>query len=57
VKVKVLNGTFKTLIPLDGAVNWDGVLKFGCKPKGDHVTHILSWIERPIARSSVWKCS
>ncbi len=35
VKVKVPNGTFKTLILLDG------VLKFGGKPKGDHVTHFL----------------
>ncbi len=35
VKVKVPNGTFKTLIPLDG------VLKSGGKPKGDHVTHFL----------------
>jgi hypothetical protein len=25
VKVKVPNRTFKTLIPLDGVVNWDGV--------------------------------
>jgi hypothetical protein len=39
VKVKVPNGTHNTLIPLDGVVNWDGMLKFGGRPKGDHVTH------------------
>jgi hypothetical protein len=39
VKIKVPNGTFKTLIPLDVVVNWDGVLKFGGKPEHDHVTH------------------
>jgi hypothetical protein len=39
VKIKVPNGTPKTLIPLDGVVNWDGVLKFGGRLKGDHVTH------------------
>jgi hypothetical protein len=38
VKVKVPNKTFKTLIPLDGLVNWDGVLKFGGKLDSDHVT-------------------
>jgi hypothetical protein len=39
VKVKLLNGTPKTLIPLNGVVNWDEVLKFGGRSKGDHVTH------------------
>jgi hypothetical protein len=39
VKIKVPNGTPKTLIPLDDVVNWDGVLKFGSKVEGDHVTH------------------
>jgi hypothetical protein len=33
------------------------VLKFGGKAKGDHATHFLGWIERPIAWSLVWKCS
>jgi hypothetical protein len=33
VKIKMSNGTPKTLIPSDG------VLKFGGKPKGDHATH------------------
>jgi len=53
VKVEVPNGTPKTLIPLDEVINKDGVLKFGGKPEGDHGTHFLSWIERPIAQSSV----
>ncbi len=39
VKVKVPNKTPKTLIPSDGVVNWDGVLEFGGKLKGDHATH------------------
>jgi len=38
VKVKVPDITFKTLIPLDGVVNWDGVLKFGGRPDSDHAT-------------------
>jgi hypothetical protein len=33
------------------------VLKLGGRPKGDHVTHFLCWIERPIARNLIWKCS
>jgi hypothetical protein len=40
VKVIVPNGTPKTLIPLVGVVNWDGVLKFGVRPEGDHATHL-----------------
>jgi hypothetical protein len=39
VKVKVPNGTLKTLIPLDGVINWDEVLKFDGKSKGDHAMH------------------
>jgi len=35
----VPNGTPKTLIPSNGVENWDGVLKSGSRPKGDHVTH------------------
>jgi hypothetical protein len=38
-------------------VNWDGVLKLGGKPKGDHATHIWGWIKRPIAQSLVYKCT
>jgi hypothetical protein len=39
VKVTMFSGTPRTLIPSDGVVNWDGVLKFGDRPKGDHATH------------------
>jgi hypothetical protein len=38
-------------------VNWDRVLKLGNKPECDHVTHLWGWIERPMAQSSIWKCS
>ncbi len=37
---EVLNGTPKTLIPFDGVVNWDGVLKLNGRLEGDHVTHL-----------------
>jgi len=57
VKIKVPNEIPKALIPSDGVVNWDGVLKFGGMLKGDHAMHFLGWIKRPIARSLVWKCS
>jgi hypothetical protein len=40
VKVKVHNKTPKTLIPSDGVLNWDGLLKFNGKPKDDHVMHL-----------------
>jgi len=30
-------------------LNWDGVLKSNGRPKGDHVTHLLSSIKTPIA--------
>ncbi len=40
VNDEVLNGTSKTLIPSDGVVNWDGVLKLGGRLEGDHVTHL-----------------
>jgi hypothetical protein len=39
VKVKVPNGTPKTLILLNGLVNWDGVLKSSGRPEGDHAMH------------------
>jgi len=39
VKVKVPNGTPKTIIRLDGVVNWDGVLKSDGNPDDDHATH------------------
>jgi hypothetical protein len=53
VKIKVPNETPKTLIPSDGVVNWDGVLKSGGKPEGDHVMHLWSWIIIFIAWSSI----
>jgi hypothetical protein len=40
VNDEVLNGTPKTLIPFDGVVNWDGVLKLNGRLEGDHVTHL-----------------
>ncbi len=40
VNDKMSNGTPKTLIPFDGVVNQDGVLKSGGRPKGDHATHL-----------------
>ncbi len=46
---EVLNGTLKTLIHLDGVLSWDKVSSIGGKLEGDHVTHLKSWIERPIA--------
>jgi hypothetical protein len=40
VNDEVPNGTPKTLIPSNGVVNWDGVLKLSSKLKGDHVTNL-----------------
>jgi hypothetical protein len=57
VKVIVPSKTPRTLILLNGVVNWDGVLKFGVRPNGDHATHFLGWMKRPIAQSLVWKYS
>jgi len=56
VKVKVPNGTPKTLIHLDGVVNWDGVLKSDGNPNDDHATHFWGWIKIPITQSLVLKC-
>jgi hypothetical protein len=56
VKVKVPNRAPKILIPSNGVVNWDGVLKFGGKLEGDHATHLKNWIEKLIIGSSIWKC-
>jgi hypothetical protein len=39
VNDEVPNRTPKTMIPSNGVVNWDGVLKLDDKPKNDHVTH------------------
>ncbi len=55
VNDEVPNGIPKTLIPSDGVVNWDGVLKLSSRLEGDHATHLWSWIEKPIAQNSIWK--
>jgi len=34
------NGTPNILILFYGVVNWDGVLKLGGRPKGNHATHL-----------------
>jgi hypothetical protein len=34
------NGILKILIPFDGVVNEDGVLKLGNRLEGDHATHL-----------------
>jgi hypothetical protein len=31
--------TLRILILLNWVVNWDGVLKYGGRPEGDHATH------------------
>ncbi len=40
VNGEMFNGIPKILIPYDGVVNWDGVLKLGGRLEGDHVTHL-----------------
>jgi len=37
---EMFNGTLKTLIPFDGVVNWDRVLKLKIELEGDHATHL-----------------
>jgi hypothetical protein len=39
VNDEVPNETPKILIPFNGVVNWDKVLKLGGRPKVDHATH------------------
>ncbi len=39
VKITMPNGTPKILIPSNGVVNQDGVLKFGGMLENDHATH------------------
>ncbi len=48
MKVKMPNGTPKTLIPSNGVVNWEGVLKYGGRLEGDYATHFKGWIKKPI---------
>jgi hypothetical protein len=45
---EVLDGTPKILIPFNGVLNWDEVSKLKGKLEGDHATHFLGWLERPI---------
>jgi len=40
VKITVFSETPRILIPLDGVVNYDEVLKSDDKPKGDHAMHL-----------------
>jgi hypothetical protein len=40
VNDEVANEISKTLIPFDGVVNWDVVLKSNNRLKGDHATHL-----------------
>jgi hypothetical protein len=37
---EIPNGIHNNLIPFDGVVNWDGVLKLNNRLKGDHATHL-----------------
>jgi hypothetical protein len=39
MKVTMPNGTPRIFILSNEVVNWDGVLKFGGRLEGDHVTH------------------
>ncbi len=39
VKDEIPNGTPKPIIPFDGVLSRDGVLKLRSKVKGDHVAH------------------
>jgi len=57
VNDEVFNGIPKNVIPFDGVIYLDGVLKLGGKTKGNHATHLWGWIERSIAQNLVWKCS
>ncbi len=45
---EVSNGTPKILVPFDDVLNWDEVSKLKGKLEGDHATHFLGWLKRPI---------
>ncbi len=53
VNDEVPNGAPKILIPSNGIINWDGVLKSSNKPKGDRVTNFYHWIKKPITHNLV----
>jgi hypothetical protein len=53
VKVKLPKKIPNILIPSDGVVNWDGVLKSSGKPESNHAKHFLGWIKRPITHNSI----
>jgi len=40
VNDEVFNGIPKNVIPFDGVIYLDGVLKLGGKTKGNHATHL-----------------
>jgi hypothetical protein len=40
VKVTMRNETPKILIPSYRVLNWDGVMKYGGRPEGDHAMHL-----------------
>jgi hypothetical protein len=40
MKDDVPNGISKILIPFDGVINWNVVLKSNSRVKGDHATHL-----------------
>jgi hypothetical protein len=42
-----------TLISFNGVLNWDEVSKLNDKHGKDYATHFKSWIEKPIAQSSI----
>jgi hypothetical protein len=53
VKIKVPNETPMTLIPSNGVVNWDGVLKSIGRLEVDHTTHLWKDLSHKIQSKSV----
>ncbi len=56
VKVIVPNETPRILIPLNGVVNWNGVLKFGVRPEGDRAMHFLGFTVMMTIKRRKLKC-
>jgi hypothetical protein len=50
VNDEVPNKTPKILIPSDGVVTLDGVLKLSSRPEGDHITHFFNYKEMFISK-------